>query len=246
MHSSPGPAPSLADHLIGLHLAALPTGALLKADDLFEEFGGLLRAPDDEGTVMRTEVEDDDRRHRLRDTGRHRRDRLRACMSGANSVRAFTALVIPVPFQTYAYQQMVAEAEAETTALPPVWWPEPEPAAMTLFLDEYVLVRPVGGHTLMARQLQYLHHLAEQGTARVLVLPGHAPVPAPGGPLYEIERPEGTLYADEDNIAVLYRVGPHAPALRACMDRYEQAALPPDESLRRLDEAITAMAQKHV
>lgn len=241
MHSSTELGSSLAEHLIGLHLAALPTGPLLKTD-LFEEFRCLLRGADDEDTVVVTEVRDDGRHH-LRDTGLHRRERLRACMSGADAVRVYTGSVIPVPFQTLAYQQALAETTAD--ACQSLWWPDTEPAAMTLIVDEFVLSRPWGGPEVMGGQLAYLHHLAERGAATVRVLPGDAPVIASGGVVYEIERPEQTYHAEECSTAIFYRVGPHIPSLRVYMERFEHHALSPDQSLERLAEAITRMARKH-
>ncbi|MFI6415332.1 Scr1 family TA system antitoxin-like transcriptional regulator [Streptomyces sp. NPDC050585] len=240
MRSSPKLGSSLAEHLIGLHLAALPAGTLLKRD-MFEELGGLLRGADDEDAVVETSVEDDGRHH-LRDTGFHRRERLWGCMSGADAVRVYTGSVIPIPFQAVAHQQAMSETTAAARC--PLGWLDPEPAAVTLIVDEFVLSRPSGGPEVMGEQLEYLRLLAEQGAVVFRVLPSDAPVGVLGGALYEIERPEQTYYAEECPTAIFYRAGPHTPALRAYMQRYERNALPPAQSLELLGEAISRMARK--
>ncbi|WP_228976693.1 Scr1 family TA system antitoxin-like transcriptional regulator [Streptomyces sp. DH12] len=239
MHPSPALPATLADRVVDLHIEALTLDQLMTLPGkMISEWDGLLRAPD--GHLVRTEAEGEGQRHCMVDGGLHRTDRLHAVLAGARCLRVF-ALGIPTLFQTDAYRAASSTAGAPSaTYVRPAWAPSLERPA-TLILDEYALRRPRGGPAVMAEQLCHLRELAEAGGVTVLVLPADACLAAPAGALHEITRREETLYAIDSGLAVFYQSGPHGPALRALMDRFERAALTPQTSLRRLAAAAAEM-----
>ncbi|MFF8387414.1 Scr1 family TA system antitoxin-like transcriptional regulator [Streptomyces kanasensis] len=235
---------SLAERVVDRHLNSLPTEALLLPDSFFiGEITTLLTRPIEDRALVVMDAGIDPH-HVVLDGGRYRGDRLATCMDGARTLRTVTRTVIPAPLQTDAYREVVRAATPAATTFPDDWRPRPE-QPITLMLDKFALLRPCGGPRVMAEQLRHLAALEAEGAVVVRILPADTLLPAPGGLFHEIVHPSGgPLYATEDGITVLYQRGPHAAALRCYMDRYEQAALPPAESRRRLAEAADAMEAK--
>ncbi|WP_228982232.1 Scr1 family TA system antitoxin-like transcriptional regulator [Streptomyces sp. DH12] len=236
---------SLADRLVDRHLNSLPTEALLLPDSFFigEITALLTRSIEDRALVVMDAGIDP--HHVVLDGGRYRGDRLASCIDGASTLRTVTRTVIPARLQTDAYRGVVRAACAPAaTTFPSDWRPRPAQPT-TLMLDEFALLRPCGGPRVMAEQLRHLQALEAEGSVVVRILPADTLLPAPGGLFHEIVHPSGgPLYATEDGVTVLYQRGPHAAALRRYMDRYEQAALLPAVSRKRLAEAADAMEAK--
>ncbi|NEW32978.1 helix-turn-helix domain-containing protein [Nocardia cyriacigeorgica] len=169
----------------------------------------------------------------------------------AAEIKSFNPIVVPGLLQTPAYAEAVMRAVDPDVPDEQVdRWLEvrmlrqqtlglPRPTQFTAILDESVLRRPVGGHRVMAEQLEHLAEVALRPNIHIRVLPerlgAHAApdgsfklfnMPEPYPNLACIETPAGVIYVEDDGIKRFV----------AAFDRLEQATLDREESIAELQK----------
>ncbi|MFC8125930.1 helix-turn-helix transcriptional regulator [Streptomyces sp. NPDC057302] len=173
--------------------------------------------------------------------------RLRACEGSASTIVAYSAWFIPGILHTPAYAALWRSVQfgahtptaSETSA-------RVLPAApgkhITVLLDESVLLRAIGGPTVMADQLAHVLETVDSGDVRVRIVPMSAPLVVPPGTLSELSLTRQRLYVEEAH-GVVYSTGPDESPLRnSILEHAFQVSLSPENSLARVHAAQRSFA----
>lgn len=135
--------------------------------------------------------------------------------SKAIGVRCFAAQIVPGLLQTEDYARAIMDPSEPPETLDArvagrmerqSLLTRDKPAMTTFVLDESVLRRPVGGHDVMAKQVDHLTHVAQSPYAQVLVMPFVRITPqALSGDLIVLnfEKERDLVYVESGNIGHL-------------------------------------------
>ena len=173
---------------------------------------------------------------------------------GTSSILQWSALLVPGLLQTEAYTRAILgdrlperspdiEPRVEFRLKRQELLSDPQAPQFRVVLDEAILKRPVGGPSLMWRQLQHLVDEASKPNITLQVLPFGAGVhggldgeftilqyPDPADPdVVYLETAAGQRYDESGGVARRYNL---------IFDRLQEAALKPEESVRALTDAI--------
>jgi transcriptional regulator with XRE-family HTH domain len=173
---------------------------------------------------------------------------------GTSSILQWSALLVPGLLQTEAYTRAILgdrlperspdiEPRVEFRLKRQELLSDPQAPQFRVVLDEAILKRPVGGPSLMWRQLQHLVDEASKPNITLQVLPFGAGVhggldgeftilqyPDPADPdVVYLETAAGQRYDESGDVARRYNL---------IFDRLQEAALKPEESVRALTDAI--------
>jgi transcriptional regulator with XRE-family HTH domain len=173
---------------------------------------------------------------------------------GTSSILQWSALLVPGLLQTEAYTRAILgdrlperspdiEPRVEFRLKRQELLSDPQAPQFRVVLDEAILKRPVGGPSLMWRQLQHLVDEASKPNITLQVLPFGAGVhggldgeftilqyPDPADPdVVYLETAAGQRYDESGDVARRYNL---------IFDRLQEAALKPEESVRALTNAI--------
>jgi transcriptional regulator with XRE-family HTH domain len=173
---------------------------------------------------------------------------------GTNSILQWSALLVPGLLQTEAYARAIIgdtlperspdiERRVEFRLKRQELLSDPRAPQFRVVLDEAILKRPIGGPSLMRRQLQHLVDEASKPNITLQVLPFGAGVhggldgeftilqyPDPADPdVVYLETAAGQRYDESGDVARRYNL---------IFDRLQEAALKPEESVRALTDAI--------
>jgi transcriptional regulator with XRE-family HTH domain len=173
---------------------------------------------------------------------------------GTSSILQWSALLVPGLLQTEAYTRAILgdrlperspdiERRVEFRLKRQELLSDPQAPQFRVILDEAILKRPIGGPSLMWRQLQHLVDEASKPNITLQVLPFGAgmhggldgeftilqyPDPADPDVVY-LETAAGQRYDESGDVARRYNL---------IFDRLREAALKPEESVRALTDAI--------
>ncbi|PZT68303.1 hypothetical protein DN402_08720 [Streptomyces sp. SW4] len=172
----------------------------------------------------------DPQRFRMFDNAPGAYDRLAAVQRSATTLRSYTAYLLPRPYRTPGYDQALRKSGVprDIGVRPaPLGQVFPRPgdgARFTLLLDDAVLRRPIGGHRVMACQLEYLLELMEAKRARVLVVPPTNEIPPLEPSITEVSVHGHRLYMADQPVGIEYRSGDGYPQiLRDWLNEVERA-----------------------
>lgn len=178
---------------------------------------------------------------RCADLGPGSIDRYAACQQEATLLRISAPNLVPTVFQTEEFAKAVAESRKPwrnpTGAVPFPTAQLADRREYTLFLDEFAIRRQIGSRTVMAGQLAHLCSLAEQGIAKVLIVPRERWTLMPGVPLTELQVNGTPLFA-EIGMYIIYSSGQRARQYSVVLnDHLPEQALSQAESLDFLNQA---------
>jgi transcriptional regulator with XRE-family HTH domain len=173
---------------------------------------------------------------------------------GTSSILQWSVLLVPGLLQTEAYTRAILgdrlperspdiEPRVEFRLKRQELLSDPQAPQFRVVLDEAILKRPIGGPSLMWRQLQHLVDEASKPNITLQVLPFGAGVhggldgeftilqyPDPADPdVVYLETAAGQRYDESGDVARRYNL---------IFDRLQEAALKPEESVRALTDAI--------
>ncbi|WP_116245017.1 helix-turn-helix transcriptional regulator [Nocardiopsis sp. FIRDI 009] len=165
--------------------------------------------------------------------------------SRAETIRMFTALVVPGLLQTRAYAHaLISMVDGGVGAEQVERWvglrmdrqkilDGENIQGYEVLFDEAALRRPVGGSGVMLKQLRHLREMAEAGTVNIRVLPfdiGAHPSPEGGFTLLDLGAPFSTVAHIESRGGGIYLERGDVDKLVDVYDRLRDMSLTPEDS----------------
>ncbi|MGJ7905507.1 helix-turn-helix domain-containing protein [Actinopolyspora sp. H202] len=113
------------------------------------------------------------------------------------------------------------------------------PVELIVYLDETVLMRPVGGHGVMSEQLRYLEHAAKRSNITIRVLPLSLGIH--GGvdgqfTVLELSNGDVNVHAEAINAGFILDSAEDVSPFRALLGRLDPQALSPTDSMQVIAE----------